>query len=307
MVVVWLAVLLGFASYPAAQSPGRPAFEVVSVKPSNPAVAGPLDASPLPTIVPPVGGRFTALNVSLRFLISVAYGLHDLQIDGGPEWQVSRRFNIQATAKEPAAGMDAMLPMIKTLLADRFRLKIHTDTRQLPIYALVVARDDGRLGAKITRSTTDCATAQAKGQELAETVGRQGPTALADLLQSGQGLPCTIMPVPARGVAGGMTMRANGQSMAALAQFLTSATGRIVRDRTDLSGLYDWQITFDRVVMQRVVQPTGVNLPQSTPLPPSDSPSLMIALQEQLGLKLESTRGPVEVLVIDSAALPEPN
>ena len=80
-----------------------------------------------------------------------AYELFDSQLDGGPDWQTSRRFDIQAKAKDPVAGMAAMLPMLKALLADRFQLKVHTETREMPIYALVVARDDGKLGANITR------------------------------------------------------------------------------------------------------------------------------------------------------------
>jgi uncharacterized protein (TIGR03435 family) len=248
-----------------------------------------------------VGGRFNASNLTLRELVLRAYELFDSQLAGGPDWQTSRRFDIQAKAKDPVAGMTAMLPMLKTLLAERFKLKVHTERREMPIYALVVARDDGKLGANITRSTADCSNAE---QELAETSAKAGPGAVLGLFQKGQGLPCAIMPVPAR-VSGSMTMRANGASMAELARFLTPATGRMVQDRTGLSGLYDWEMTYDRGVRPQVTQQPG-NLPLPAP-PPSDSPSLMIALQEQLGLKLESTRGPVEILVIDSVALPEPD
>ena len=105
------------------------------------------------------------------------------------------------------------------------------------------------------------------------------------------------MPAPSR-VAGSMTLRANGASMANFARFLTGPAGRMVHDRTGLSGLYDWEVTYDRGVTPPAALQPG-NLPES--------PALTTALQEQLGLKLESARGPVEVLVIDSAALPEPN
>ena len=282
-VAACLAGMLGLASHPAAQSPAGQAFEVASVKPSN--------ADAAPRLMRPVGGRFIASSVALRDLVSQAYGFFfDFQIDGGPDWQTSRRFDIEAKAEDPGVGMDGMRPMLKTLLADRFQLKVHTETREMPIYALVVARDDGRLGAKITPSTADCSNAE---QELAEQL---------ELLQAGQGLPCAIMPVPAR-VAGSMTMRGNGASMAALARFFTPFTGRMVQDRTGLRGLYDWEMTFDRAIRPRAraAQQTGTSVPLS------DSPSLMTALQEQLGLKLESARGPVEILVIDSAALPKPD
>jgi uncharacterized protein (TIGR03435 family) len=264
----------------------------------------------------PVGGRYFASNVTLRDLVLRAYDLNDSMLDGGPDWQTSRRFDIQAKAADPVASMTAMLPMVKTLLADRFKLRVHTERREMPIYALVVARDDGQLSANVTRSTADCSKAE---QELAEA----GPGAVVKLLQSGQGVPCAIMPVSPARVAGAATMRANGMSMAGLAQFVTPAVGRIVQDRTGLSGLYDWEITYNPRLraaplsgsitppppppgsIRPLPPPPGASTPP--PPPPSDSPSLMIALEEQLGLKLVSTRGPVEILVIDSAALPEPD
>ncbi len=290
VVAACLAVMPGLASHLAAQSPAGLAFEVASVKPSNPDVAG-------PRLGMPIGGRFTASNVTLRELVLRAYELFDSQLEGGPDWATSRRFEIQARAQDPVAGMTRMLPMLRTLLADRFKLKVHTERREMPIYALVVARDDNQLGANITRSGADCANAE---RELAEANAKAGPGAVLGLLQKGQGLPCAIMPVPARGA--GMTMRANGASMAGLATFLTPWTGRIVQDRTGLSGLYDWEMTFGPGGGPPAAQQPAANLPLATPPPP-----VMIALQEELGLKLESTRGLVDVLVIDSAELPEPD
>jgi uncharacterized protein (TIGR03435 family) len=274
VVVMWLALMLGLASHPAAQSGAKPRFEVASVKPSA------SDSLGLPGGMRPTPGRFTILNAPLRFLVLRAYGpLFDFQIIGGPDWQKSRRFDIQATAKSAAAG-DEMLPMLRTLLEERFQLKVHTETREMPIYALVVARDDGRLGANIKLSTTDCSD----------------PALVAKMQASAvitQGVPCALLPVPTR-VAGSTALRGIGASMAALAKFMAGTTGQIVQDRTALSGLYDWEMTYDSSVR-------GVTSAPST----SESPVLTTALQEQLGLKLESTRGPVEVLVIDSAALPE--
>ena len=289
-----LTQILGLASHPAAQPAAGPRFEVASVKPSDPNAVGPFGKPPALPESRVAGGRYIASNHSLRDLVKVAYDFwFDFRIVVGPDWQTSRRFDIQAKAEDPAADMAAMRPMIRALLADRFKLKVHTETRELPIFALVVARNDGRLGANIKPSAADCS--EAAKQLAAETIRKEGPGAVATRLQKGQGLPCEIMPVPAR-VAGSMTMRANGASMTALAQFLWGPTGRVVQDRTGLSGLYDWEMTFDR----RVTQQPG---PPST----SESPLLTTALREELGLKLESTRGLVEVLVIDSAALPEPD
>lgn len=289
VVIACLAVLFSVASHAAAQSPAGPAFEVVSVKPSNPDALGPS--------MPPVGGRYTASNVSLRTLVQIAYEVSDFQIDGGPEWQTSRRFDIQAKAADPVVGLQAMLPMLRTLLTDRFQLKVHIETREMPIYGLVALRDDGRLGANITRSTADCSHAE---QDLAEATAKD-PGTVASRLQAGQGLTCAIMPARARAPSG-MTWRGNGASMQDLARFLTATTGRVVQDRTGLTGLYDWEMTFDGAV-----RPQNLQQPGSDASLPSDSPSVTTALQDQLGLKLEPTRGPVEILVIDSAAMPNAN
>jgi uncharacterized protein (TIGR03435 family) len=84
-------------------------------------------------------------------------------------------------------------------------------------------------------------------------------------------------------------------------------SGKLVQDKTGLTGLYDFELSFDPEVMLRMASQFGVNLPGPVNLPPSDSPSLLTALREQLGLKLDSARGPVEVLVIDSAEMPMPD
>ena len=192
--------MLGLASHPAAQSAAGPSFEVASVKPSNPDAADPLG---LPRTLPPTPGRFTILNAPLRFLVLRAYGpLFDFQIIGGPDWQRSRRFDLQAKAENAAADMDAMLPMLRTLLEERFQLKVHTETREMPIHGLVVARDDGRLGANIKPSTADCSNPAQVPAEMR-----------AARLQAGRGVPCAIMPAPTR-VAGSMTLRADGGSRA---------------------------------------------------------------------------------------------
>jgi uncharacterized protein (TIGR03435 family) len=279
VVVTWLALILGLASHPAAQSAVTPKFEVASVKPSA------SDPLAFPRSSPPAPGRFTMLDVSLRLLVVLAYGdrLSDFQIIGGPDWLNSRRFDIQAKAEDAAASRDAMLPMLKALLEERFQLKAHTEMREMPIFALVAARDDRRLGTNIRPSATDCSD-----PELVKKMWASGPT--------DRGMPCVIWPMPAR-VAGSEAWRGNGVSMVALTEFLKRPAGRFVQDRTGMSGFYDFEMTYARVTRGAT----------TTAASTSESPELTTALQEQLGLKLESTRGPVEVLVIDSAALPEPD
>jgi uncharacterized protein (TIGR03435 family) len=312
-VVAAFALVVGGAgvisAQPAPASQSSPAFEVASIKPSNPSVPGPRGAA--------VDGRFNVSNVTLRELVLRAYDLSDSMLDGGPDWQRSRRFDIQAKAADSDATVTAMMPMLKALLADRFKLRVHTEKREMSIYALVVTRDDGQLSPNITRSTADCARVE---QELAKA----GSAGLGQLLRAGQGVPCAIMPVSPARVAGAVTMLARNVSMARLAEFLTAPAGRIVQDRTGLTGLYDWEITYNPKLgaplrsgtitpppppppSDRPLPPPPPGGDTRLPMPPSDSPSLMIALQEQLGLKLESTRGPVEVLVIDSVEPPTPD
>jgi uncharacterized protein (TIGR03435 family) len=122
------------------------------------------------------------------------------------------------------------------------------------------------------------------------------------LPRNGEKIPCTIMPA---GAVGGF--RGEGQTMAALTQLLTSVLGRPVHDETRLAGRYDWELAFDPSILLQLAASQGLALPPSIQLPPSNNPSLMTALQEQLGLRLESERAAVQVLVVDSAELPDAN
>jgi uncharacterized protein (TIGR03435 family) len=283
-----------------AQQPTGPSFEVASVKPSNPNPTSPLGM--IPMILPSANGRFSATNVPLRLLIRMAYGVHDFQIEGGPSWQMSQRFDITAKAEDGfTGGPQEIVPMVKTLLADRFKLKVHTETREMPVSALVIAREDGKLGPRLKPSTSDCSNAQAEAQKLADAIAKGGPGALAGMLpKPGEKRTCAVSPMIG---AEGFGMRADGQPLTMIVQLLTQVTGRIVTDKTGLTGLYDWEIRFDPQALLQVASQAGVNLP-AVNLPASDSPSLLTALREDLGLKLESERGPVEVLVIDNAEMP---
>jgi uncharacterized protein (TIGR03435 family) len=310
--VAGLVVSIAFAASAAAvraQAPAAtsgPSFEVASVKPSNPNPTGPLGS--IPMMLPPVGGRVSATNMPLRLLIRAAYEVQDFQVVGGPSWQLSNKFDIVAKAEDGFTGSTKdVLPMMKALLADRFKLKVHTETREMPISALVIARNDKKLGPDIMPSTVDCSGAEAEAQKRMEAFARGGAAAVGPLLpRPGQTIPCSIMPAAAAG--GGFGLRASGQPMSVLINLLTQATGRIVQDRTGLTGRYDWQLKFDPEVLMRLVSQLGINVPQAAVnAASSDNPSLLTALDEQLGLKLASERGPVQVLVIDSAELPSPD
>lgn len=311
--VVCVAVALGIGhtsafaqATPTAAAPVR--FEVASVKPSDPNASSGIFGS-IPAMRPQGAGGISVSNMPLRLLVRMAYGVQDFQLVGGPSWQMSSKFDISAKAPEGTTkATQDLLPMMKALLADRFKLKTHTETRELPTYALMVARSDGKLGPDIKPSSSDCSAADA--QKRAEELAKGGGAAFLSALSKGETIPCTIMPAinPSNPTAG-FGLRGNGQAMSGLTQFLTQVTGRIVHDKTGLTGLYDFELRFDPQVLMAMLPQLGLNISANATAnaAASDSPALLTALQEQLGLKLDSQKGPVEVMVIDSAEMPEPD
>jgi uncharacterized protein (TIGR03435 family) len=248
----------------------EPSFEVASVKVNT-------SGGPVWRIAAPTGtGRFEVTNAPVRMLILNAYGIPGFQLAGGPSWIDTIRVDVIARAATTATR-DEISRMVRGLLAERFNLAVHREQREMPVHTLVVARDDRRLGPKLQASTTDCAAATAS-----RTARPQLP--------SGQ-LLCTTSMSPASINAGGMTM-------ARLAQTLSGIVGRVVTDETTLTGAYDLQLTF----APEQARPPGA-LPPTDP----DAPSIFAALQEQLGLKLNTRRGMVEVLVIDRVEPPTEN
>jgi uncharacterized protein (TIGR03435 family) len=268
---------------PAQASSETSAFEAASVKP-NTSGNGPIQVGVQP------GGRFSATNVPLRMLVRLAYNLQDYQIVGGPDWLASDHFDIAAKAPEGQFNFTAMRPMLRSLLAERFKLVVHEEARQMPIYVLVKARGDGTTGPSLSASTVDCA-------EIDLQRGRRGGGPLPVPIQAGQPIDCGFIIGPGRMSVGGMPI-------SNLAMALSPMVGRIVLDRTGLTGTYSYELTY-------LPEPLGGGPPQllnaAPPAIDPNMPSLFTALQEQLGLKLESDRGPVEVLVIDSVAQPTEN
>ena len=282
-----------------AQSAG---FEVASVKPSNPNPSGPLAGAPM---VLPALGRLTAQNVTLRMLVMAAYQKQPFQLVGGPDWQNADKFDINARAENATLTTDQMLNLLQTLLADRFKLKVHTETRDVPIYALMLSRGDGKLGDKLKPSADNCPDFKVQQQQQLEAIAKGGIAALAAMApKPGETRPCAFAPLPS--VPGSIGMKASGQSLDTLTLLLTQFTGRPVVNKTGLTGLYDFEFRIDMQTLMRLYSELGINVP---PLPPGlpEGPSLMTQLQEDLGLKLDSQRGPGEVLVIDSAERPTPD
>jgi len=301
--VVLSAVLSGQA--PTVAPAGKPpSFEVASVRPSNPNPPDPMSGMPR---LMPVGGRLTVANVPLRLLIRVAYDVQDFQVVGGPSDLLSRKFDITAKAEDGAGRtLKEMSVLLKTLLADRFALAVRTEAREAPIYVLVVARKDGALGPAMKVSTSDCGGLEEQTQKRLETLAKDGPAAMMKALAAGP-IPCALMPAGVPGPGGaGFGIRGNGQPMESLVRLLTPAVDRSVVDGTGLTGLYDWELRFDPEVFRRVAGQAGLNLPPF-PAVPSDSPSLMTAIEEQLGLKLEARRGPVAHIVIEHVEAPAPD
>lgn len=218
---------------------------------------------------------FRAQRQTLKALVGLAYQVRDFQLTGGPAWIDSDRFDIDAKTEERLAPgqqhVDLQRRRLRTLLHDRFHLTLHPETKSLPIYELVVAKGGPRMQPStcIDRETGDTAIAP-------------GRTAADYCLGSRIG-------------RGGMESR--GSTMAFLASSLSSQLSRMVVDKTGLAGKYKIHLTYT---------PDALAVPAPDAADGS-APDIFAAIQEQLGLKLESAKAPVEVLVIDYVERPSEN
>jgi uncharacterized protein (TIGR03435 family) len=238
-----------------------------------------------------LGGRYTATNLSLLVLIRFAFeqsprgrGMAPFEVEGGPKWIGSDRFDITATAGRNVS-LTELRQMLQTLLAERFQLKTHYEKRQLPIYRMVLAQR-GRLGPQLRRTEADCASA---------------PVDPLRGITPGESDPCGYFgPSPRLDLTSGLAYQAiRGMTMEDFALRLYPYLGRRVIDATELSGYFDADFEFSA----EVVMPPP---PQGQPNPYDGRalPSIFSVLPQQLGLKLEAQRGPVDVLVIDRAEHP---
>ena len=273
--VLAAAVLTAFTAAQSTNPPKPPAFEVASVKPNT---SG--DGRVL--MMPQPGGRLNLVNVPLRLLIRNAYRVQDFQIVGGPDWLGTARFDVVAKAEGGNPSQEELQLMLRSLLADRFKLVVRPDTREMPTYSLVPARADGKTGAQLRRSDANCS----------------GPANAPSAPPAPGQLPtCGSM-------VGFGNLKARGSTMPALATALSTFAGRIVVDRTGLAGGYDVDLNWTPDQIPRPAgggdQPVQVNGATID----SNGSSLFTALQEQLGLKLESAKGPVDVLVVERAEKP---
>ena len=264
-----------------------PTFEVVSIKANRSA-----DARQAFRAAP--GGRYTWTAYTLKALIDVSHqrnAFDNRETTGGPPWIATDRFDVQVKAEDGATLNDRdgfpgpLFAMIRAMLADRFALRTHNEVRERPVYALTVARSDKRLGRGLTKVDTDCVAAM---RELAApTPGAARPRGAP---------PCSFGGGPGR-------IQGNIVSLAFLANVLSRQVGRPVVDRTGVTDYFNITLEFAPDSDAR----TSNGPPPPQPPTVGDAPSIFTAVQEQLGLKLESTRAPVDVLVIDKASPPTEN
>jgi uncharacterized protein (TIGR03435 family) len=237
---------------------------------------------------PVATGQFTATNVTLRDLTLRAWALHESQLLDAPDWVASERYDIVArSAAPPGGGVRDVWLMVRGLLVEHFQMRVREDTRVLPAYELVPARDDRRLGPRIRQSVVDCAA------NPVPIVPNTAPLDGSGWPPCGLAYVMTMLGAP--GARSRSSVKQSAVSMEEVAGRLMSAAGRPVIDRTGLAGRFDVEYEY---VTAGAAAPGG----DATLV---DVPDLFTALREQLGLELRPARTAVPVLVIESVQRPE--
>jgi uncharacterized protein (TIGR03435 family) len=260
-----------------AQQPSRQSFEVASIKPNS---SGGL---PYGIRIAP-GGRLRAFNASLRSLITAAWAISDSRLSGGPPWVDSARFDIEAKGQlDPGRSTeDQISQMLRMLLEERFQLKLRSETKEVPIYALLIAKNGPKLEPPVGKGCFDPSA----------YAGVPPPT-------QGPGEP-PVRPCGGFNLLPGQMFGAK-VPMWRFAMNLSRILGRTVVNKTGLDGPYDIALRWNPNETQ------SASAPAEQPPSESPGPSIFTAIQEQLGLRLESEKGPVEFFVIDHAEKPDAN
>jgi uncharacterized protein (TIGR03435 family) len=207
-------------------------------------------------------------NVTLKTLIAFAYQIQEYQIIGGPGWIGSDRFNVEARAADPKTPPERLKLMLQSLFADRFRLAVHREIKESNVYNLAVAKGGPKIKLSADQTLPDVNGPSAPGA---------GPNHGAIRLGAG-------------------SMIGNAAPLSRFANLLSQRLDRVVIDKTNLPGRFDIRLQWTPDLGENPLSPTGVPLPAET----ADAPSIFVAIQEQLGLKLEAAKGPVEFLVMSS-------
>jgi len=276
-----------------AQPDPQPSFDVVSIKPNH-------TNQGIPLVVFQPGGRMIAANVNIRQVILVAYGIENLQLVNAPDWTTSERFAIEARTSD-ATPTSTIRLMLRSMLAGRFSLVAHTERRELPIAALTMARADKRPGPKLRPSGPECAPVRPpEGIPMPPPPpppppGAANASPIRIILEKDEplGRRCGAMVAPG-------WMSARSITMEEFTRQLSPVLRRPVFNETGLAGEFDYDMIFS---------PEGLGgaLVGPPPASVSDAPSLETALRDDLGLRLESRRGPVDVLVVDRIERPTEN
>jgi uncharacterized protein (TIGR03435 family) len=280
---------------PAAQATGAPlpSFEVVSIKPNH------SEPGVIPAPTKPDPGWFVA-TLTVKSIIEFAFNVRDFQISGSPSWIGGEKFDIDAKVQDSVAEelrklpreqqIDRMRLMVQSLLADRFALKVHHETKDLPTFAMTIAKG----GPKLTESIAPAADLQGSSPPLP---GRGGSPPMP--------MPGAVM--IRMGIAGQMTLIGKSAPLSKLVFMLSQQFNLPILDQTGLKGTYDFTLEW--------TSETGLGgAPLSRAPGVADSPapdpygiSIFTAIQDQLGLKLVSTKGPFDIIVIDYVERPSPN
>jgi uncharacterized protein (TIGR03435 family) len=292
LAAVAVPIAIGFQNAPESQAQSQsdaskpsalPQFEVASIKPAAPDQRGMF-------IRPGPGGGINITNMPLKEIMVLAWRIQAFQISGGPPWIESAHYDISAKP-DHKPERDEVLLMLQSLLADRFQLKIHHETKELPIYALVLANKDGKLGPQLTESKEgSCTLFDASKPPPPPEPGKPPTLGCGGMFMGPDGLNAVGVPI------------------SQLIPVLSRILGRTAVDKTGLTGKYNIRAQWTPDQSQFTQAPPGGPLP-GMPAPPVDpnGPSIFTALQEQLGLKLESQKGPVDILVIDHVEKPSEN
>jgi uncharacterized protein (TIGR03435 family) len=297
---ITLADPLGRVTMAQSPAPLQPEshFEVASVKPAPSTEERRQQAaqsgSPQPLtfdIRTLPGGRFVATHVTLKMLIEYAYDIKGYQIDGGPPWLTTDYFDINAIGGVDATPADIRV-MLKALLAERFALRADLTTRDAPAHVLTVARADGQLGSRLTRTSSACEGLIREGKN-------ETPTQ-ASLPRLPSDPPrCGVLSQGSRGDR--LTLSMSGLPLERLVATLSRGLGAPVIDRTGLSGLFDVSLEY---LNERRAPDATLRSPTPGNEPP---PPLAVALREQLGLKLDRQTAPLPMVLIEAAQRPTPN
>jgi uncharacterized protein (TIGR03435 family) len=243
-------------------------FDAASIKPNT------SDSDRAGYERPPDSGRFTATNNALEMLITTAYKLKNFQISGGPTWIKSAHYDVTAESPQTHVTPEQFRAMLRALLAERFKLVVHTETREVPVYALAPSKT----GLKITAVTdVDC------------------PKYESDKL------PCGAFYVGPSGLGG------RNVSMSFFTEALSNIVGRPVIDKTGFTGKFNVDLEYSPEGVTAFgpagFTPQGLSAGGNS----DNKPSIFTALQDKLGIKLESQKAPGEILVIDHAEKPTEN